>query len=198
MVDERRTSDKRATCKSVAAMIADAGFPGVEMYHGRGYYYFAGGIADEFSEQSLGAYHIGTLGGAWRDFVWKLEEAGIIGRKEREHMAAGNDRFEAPERCGKCGNDFDMFDGAEIKGVKMCAVCLKPILDAMPDEDECEMMPVEKIKKGEFVKRKPDAKKTYTRGDYDREYGYQLDDYDDISRCIYVKKGTKLAVGFDF
>ena len=33
------------------------------------------------------------------------------------------------------------------------------------------MIEIEKVKKGEFLKRKPDAKKTYTRGDYDRSYG---------------------------
>ena len=57
---------------------------------------------------------------------------------------------------------------------------------------------VENIKKGEFVKRKENANKTYTKGDFDRTYGYMLEDYDDISRCIYVKKGTKLFIGFTF
>ena len=55
---------------------------------------------------------------------------------------------------------------------------------------------VQDIKKGEFVRRKQDANQTYTREDYDRTYGYQLDDYDDISRCIYVKKNTLLWVDF--
>mgnify|MGYP003655996161 FL=1 len=52
---------------------------------------------------------------------------------------------------------------------------------------------------GEFVKRKPDAKKTYVRGDYDRRYKkYRLDDWDDISRDIMLPGNTPVYVGFDF
>jgi hypothetical protein len=57
--------------------------------------------------------------------------------------------------------------------------------------------PVEKIKKGEFVRRKADSKKTYRLAGYCRtNRAYQLDDEDDISRAIYVKKGTPLYFGF--
>jgi len=52
---------------------------------------------------------------------------------------------------------------------------------------------VESIKKGVLVKRTPTAKKTFLRGDYIRESKrYELQDYDDISNFIYVKKGTVL------
>ncbi len=62
-----------------------------------------------------------------------------------------------------------------------------------------QMIEIEKVKKGEFLKRKPDAQKTYTRGDYDRTYGrYRIDDWDDISRDMLIRKGTLVWVGFTF
>lgn len=57
---------------------------------------------------------------------------------------------------------------------------------------------VQNIKKGEFVKTGECATKVYTRGEYDRTYGYMLEDWYDIGRCIYVKKGKKLFVDFTF
>jgi len=58
---------------------------------------------------------------------------------------------------------------------------------------------VEKIKKGEFVRRKENAKKTYTRGEYNKSLKrFALEDWDDTSREVYVKKGTALFVGFTF
>lgn len=53
--------------------------------------------------------------------------------------------------------------------------------------------------KGELVKRKPDAKKVYLVVGYCRiSRAYQLDDYGDISRSIYVRKGTVLFTGFTY
>lgn len=58
---------------------------------------------------------------------------------------------------------------------------------------------VETIKLGEFVKRKADANKVYKRGVYDAgSKRYALGDTDDISREIWVKKGTILFIGFDY
>lgn len=58
---------------------------------------------------------------------------------------------------------------------------------------------VEDIQKGEFVIRSMNAKKVYTRGSYCRENGkYELNDVSDISRFIYVNKGTILITDFDF
>jgi hypothetical protein len=72
----------------------------------------------------------------------------------------------------------------------------------MPQEEvdnHYDVAPVEKLKKGEFVKRKPDARKVYTIVGYDRSLRkYQLDDHDDISRCIWVKAGTPLVYGFTY
>lgn len=62
-----------------------------------------------------------------------------------------------------------------------------------------DMANVETIKRGEFVKRKPDASKVYQRGEFDRSTGkYSLVDTDDTSREVFVRKGTKLAVGFTY
>jgi hypothetical protein len=56
--------------------------------------------------------------------------------------------------------------------------------------------PVKDIRKGELVKRKPGAKKFYQVEGYDRsERKYVLQDWDDISRTIYVKGDTLVYLG---
>lgn len=58
---------------------------------------------------------------------------------------------------------------------------------------------IENVKKGDFVRRKADAKTTFMAGGYCRfERRYILDDWNDISRCIYVKKGTEVFIDFVF
>ena len=62
-----------------------------------------------------------------------------------------------------------------------------------------QFKPVELIAQGEFVKRKQDANKVYVRGAYDRATGrYSLSDTEDCSREIWVKRGTKLFIGFTY
>jgi hypothetical protein len=62
-----------------------------------------------------------------------------------------------------------------------------------------ESKTVESIKKGEFVKRKADAKGVFTRGDYDASSKrYSLVDTEDHCREVWVKKGTVLFIGFDY
>ena len=52
---------------------------------------------------------------------------------------------------------------------------------------------------GEFVKRKPDAKGVYTRGEFDRTTKrYTLIDEMDISREVYLKGETIVYIGFDY
>ena len=59
--------------------------------------------------------------------------------------------------------------------------------------------PVEALPLGEYVKRKADSVKVYKRGPYDRSTRtYQLDDCSDISRAVYVKRGTVLFYGFTY
>jgi hypothetical protein len=61
------------------------------------------------------------------------------------------------------------------------------------------LYPISSLKKGEFFKRKPDARKVYVKGDYDRsERTYTGMDTEDISRAIYLKGTTRVYVGFDY
>jgi hypothetical protein len=58
---------------------------------------------------------------------------------------------------------------------------------------------VENVKQGDYVKRKFDAKGVFFRMGYDREMkAYRLDSCDDISKSVWVKKGTVLVVGFTY
>jgi len=58
---------------------------------------------------------------------------------------------------------------------------------------------IEQVKNGEFIKRKADSFKVYARAEYDRELKkYCLNDEDDISRCIYIKKGTPVYIDFTY
>lgn len=67
------------------------------------------------------------------------------------------------------------------------------------DDNVEQMVAVENIKKETLVKRKPDANKVYKLLGYCRiNKKYELQDWDDISRCLYVKKGTELFIGFEF
>lgn len=68
------------------------------------------------------------------------------------------------------------------------------------DDDGSERaVEVEKLKKGTFVKRQPTSSKVYKLAGYDAgSRTYRLDDTDDISRDIGVKRGTKLWIGFDY
>lgn len=60
------------------------------------------------------------------------------------------------------------------------------------------------LKRGEYFKRKADAKKVFIRGDYNRDgmdsdrFKYECQDFDDINRFIYLKGETEVFVGFDF
>jgi len=59
--------------------------------------------------------------------------------------------------------------------------------------------PVDVLKLGEFIRRTPNAKKTYQRGPYDRTTkDYALYDCDDISREIRVKGSARVWIGFDY
>jgi hypothetical protein len=52
---------------------------------------------------------------------------------------------------------------------------------------------VRDVEKGTLLKLKPDAKKLYVRGYYDREFKkYRIDDWDDISRDRLVD-GSRLV-----
>jgi len=62
-----------------------------------------------------------------------------------------------------------------------------------------EQVAIENVKIGDFFKRKADAKKTYKRAAYCKfAKRYIGDDWDDISRCVEIKRGTLVFIGFDF
>ena len=69
-------------------------------------------------------------------------------------------------------------------------------------EKDFEIVKIEEVTKGNFFKRlrkgEPSSK-VYVKGGFDRfEKKYIGEDWDDISREIYLKKGTLVAVGFEF
>jgi len=65
--------------------------------------------------------------------------------------------------------------------------------------DTLQQMPLSKVPAGEFVRRKPNARATYVRGDYDRaSRPYALTDFDDICREIFLPGKSLVWVGFAF
>ena len=65
--------------------------------------------------------------------------------------------------------------------------------------DTIQQIPLKDVRRGEFLRRKLDSKKTYTRGEYDRSYKrYRCDDWGDINRDIMLKGSQLVWVGFDF
>lgn len=62
-----------------------------------------------------------------------------------------------------------------------------------------EQVKLSKVKKGEFIRRKADSKKTYTKGEYQRDVKrFQCNDEDDISRSIDLPGSTIVFVGFTY
>tara|TARA_R110001583_G_scaffold23707_2_gene87139 strand:- start:571 stop:762 length:192 start_codon:yes stop_codon:yes gene_type:complete len=55
------------------------------------------------------------------------------------------------------------------------------------------------VKKGEYLKRKPDSENVFIRGDYDRFVGsYELQRFDDVGSFINLKGKTLVWVDFTF
>ena len=55
------------------------------------------------------------------------------------------------------------------------------------------------VKKGEFIRRKPEAKDTYIRGEYDRSNkDYSGTSFWNINKEIFIKPNTYVWIGFDF
>jgi hypothetical protein len=62
-----------------------------------------------------------------------------------------------------------------------------------------EQVALKDAKPGEFIRRKPDSRITYRRGEYDRsQRKYALEDWDDHCREIYLKGSTMVWVGFTY
>ena len=61
------------------------------------------------------------------------------------------------------------------------------------------MQTVQATKRGEYVKRKPEAKAVYIRGAYDAgSKRYELTDAEDINRSVWVKGSVSVVVGFTY
>ena len=58
---------------------------------------------------------------------------------------------------------------------------------------------IKNVIKGDYVKRKADAKTVFVVGDYDRSTKtYCLQDTNDINRCVYIKASKPVFVGFEY
>jgi hypothetical protein len=58
---------------------------------------------------------------------------------------------------------------------------------------------ITQAKRGDYIKRKPDSKKTYIRGAYCKiSKAYSCVDFDDISSEIFIKSNTIVFVDFTF
>lgn len=58
---------------------------------------------------------------------------------------------------------------------------------------------VKELKRGEFFKRKESSGKVYMRGEFCRDIKkFECDDFNDISRSIYLRGDTVVFVGFEF
>jgi hypothetical protein len=59
---------------------------------------------------------------------------------------------------------------------------------------------INKIKtKREFIKRKADSKTTYITGGYCRfNKAYEITDWNNINKTMYLKKGTEVFIDFEF
>lgn len=66
-------------------------------------------------------------------------------------------------------------------------------------ETKPQYVKIEDCAKGEFIKRKEDAKTVYVRGDYDRaSKSYSLTDTNDMNREIFIKRGKMVFIGFEY
>ena len=58
---------------------------------------------------------------------------------------------------------------------------------------------ITQVKRGEYIKRKPDSKKTYIRGAFCKiRKAYSCIDFDDINNEIFIKSNTIVFVDFTF
>ena len=58
---------------------------------------------------------------------------------------------------------------------------------------------ISQTKPNEYIRRKPDAKKTYIRGAYSKSIkAYSCVDFDDINNEIFIKSNTIVFINFTF
>lgn len=125
---------------------------------------------------------------AWKNEDWDgLVDAGVITAADlRAYRAEGAKHTNPRRNAGDA--DWKVLDLHRMNGARKNAGQAAPGL-----------YPISSLKKGEYFKRKPDARKVYVKGDYDRsERTYTGTDTEDISRAIYLKGTTRVYVGFDY
>jgi hypothetical protein len=67
------------------------------------------------------------------------------------------------------------------------------------DTSDVPMVPLKNLPKGEYFKRKPDSKKVWIKGEYDRFMKkFLCGAFDDISQGMYLKPSTPVYVEFEF
>jgi len=55
------------------------------------------------------------------------------------------------------------------------------------------------IRRGEFFRRKHDARATYVKGDYIRaDKRFECQDWDDMNRFVYLNPKALVWIGFEF
>ena len=60
-------------------------------------------------------------------------------------------------------------------------------------------MKLKDVKRGEYIRLKPDSKKTYVRDHYDRSTKkYAIYDFNDVNRERFLKGTTEVHVDFTF
>lgn len=68
-----------------------------------------------------------------------------------------------------------------------------------PDITDIPMVPLKNLPRGEYFKRKPDSKKVWIKGEYDRFMKkYLCTAFDDISQGMYLKPSTPVYTEFEF
>ena len=71
--------------------------------------------------------------------------------------------------------------------------------DYNDDDDYFVWVPLNKVKDGTFIKRKPDAHKVFVKEHYNREdKTFTCSDANDVGRCIFLKAKTMVCVGFTY
>jgi quinolinate synthase len=70
---------------------------------------------------------------------------------------------------------------------------------SLPKGNKMNAIFLRSVTKGDYVKRKEDSKKVYKLNGWCRfNKKYELQDVEDISRCLYLKGMTKVFTGFTY
>ncbi len=112
----------------------------------------------------------------------------------KKKVLALNDKWRA-SAAGRKASPKKTYN-TQGKVMRTAANPAKKYYEGSPDVSESQPYPVKDVRKGEFVKRKKGARKTYVVEGYDRmNRKYALQDTDDISRVLYVKGDTLVYFG---